>query len=291
METISEKRKLQRLGGSLFLSLPKTWLDQFSLKKRSEIFVSTDTESRLILTPLQTKHKEEHDVTLVFGSHLYRQLLTAYLRGITTIIILKKDGFSKTEREIVLTHTQGLMNTEIVEETSTKITLQQFSSEEVSLKTLVQRMFFLTHSMLLDMTTAKTKTDFENIKERDKTVGRFYMNIIMHLRAALTGKIFAKEYSIPEILDLRLLILHLEQIGDQIKALAHDAIEGDKCKVEDLHFLADKYQRAFASFVEHDVQTAEQFWDTEKQDRKRLVHHEKLLRMYDHIKDITDLVI
>ncbi|MBI2102382.1 hypothetical protein HYT55_00965 [Candidatus Woesearchaeota archaeon] len=291
METALEKRKLQRLGGSLFLSLPRNWLDQFSLKKGAEIFVSTDTEGRLILAPLQTQQREELDITLIFGPYLYRQLLTAYLRGITTIGILKKDGFSKAEREAVLNHTQGLMNTEIIEETSTKITLQQFSAEEVSLKMLVQRMFFLTHSMLLDLAIAKTKTDFENIKERDKTVGRFYMNIIMHLRAALTGRLLVKEYTLPEVLDLRLLILHLEQIGDQVKGLAYDALEGRKCKIEDLHFLAERYQRAFTSFVEHDVQTAERFWDTEKQDRRKLAYHEKLLRMYDHIKDITDLVI
>lgn len=291
MEIASEKRRLQRLGGSLFLSLPRNWLDQFSLKKGAEIFVSTDAEGRLILTPLQAKQREEQEITLIFGPYLYRQLLTAYLRGITTISIFRREGFSKAERETVLGYTQGLMNTEIIEETSTKITLQQFSAEEVSLKMLVQRMFFLTHSMLLDLTTAKTKTDFENIKERDKTVGRFYMNIIMHLRAALTGRLQVKEYAIPEVLDLRLLILHLEQIGDQIKGLAYDAIDGRKCEAGDLQFLAEKYQKAFTSFVEHDVQTAEQFWDTEKQDRRKLAHHEKLLRMYDHIKDITDLVI
>ncbi|MBI4140340.1 AbrB/MazE/SpoVT family DNA-binding domain-containing protein [Candidatus Woesearchaeota archaeon] len=286
-----EKRRLQELGGSLFISLPQEWVKTLQLKKGSELVLETGQNNQLCLSPVKAVRTLRKTRTLVFGKYLHRELIAEYLFGTEIIVVEKKDSFSKAERQQVFNYTNYLMNVEIVEETATKITIQHFHTEDAPLKMLIQRMFFLTHTMLLDLSAAKTKEEIDSILQRDMTVGKIYLNIIMHLRSFLTGRLLTKEYSLIDILDLRLLIKQIELIGDEIKGLAHAVLEGQKYKREDINFLADKYSEAFKSYVEKNVVVAQTFWDSEKRDKERLRHNEYLVRIYMHIKDISDLVI
>lgn len=290
-ENIAEKRHLQELGGSLFVSLPKEWLRNLQLKKGSELLMETGQNNQLCLSPAKTAEAQQHTAVINFGKYLHRELIAEYLFGTELIIINNKEGFSKSQRQQVIDYTNWLMNVEIVEETSTKITIQHFRTEDAPLKMLVQRMYFLTKSMLIDVATAKNKNDVENILDRDATVGKIYLNIIMHLRSFLTGRLLTKEYSLIQILDLRLLIKQIELIGDEIKGLVRDIIEGNKCNPADIKFLVIKYEQAFNSYIQKDVQSAKTFWDTEKTDKQRLRYNQYLVRIYTQIKDISDLVI
>ncbi len=290
-QNIIEKRKLQELGGSLFVSLPQQWAKELQLKKGAEITLETGQNNQLCLSPSKTAKAEKHIISLNFGKYLHRELIAQYLFGTEIIIINNKEGFSKAQRQQVLEYVAYLMNVEIVEESSTKITLQHFHTEDAPIKMLVQRMYFLTKSMLSDVANIKNKQDVENILDRDAIVGKVYLNIIMHLRSFLTGRLLTKEHSLIEILDLRLLIKQIELLGDEIKGLARDNIEGKKCRQEDINFLAQKYELAFAAYVEKDVLRARAFWDTEKIDKQRLRYNQYLVRIYSHIKDISDLVI
>ena len=284
------KRRLQELGGSLYISLPHNWLNELHLKKGSEIMMRAGPSGELVLHPTAPAQTPKQSMILTFGPHLYREIIREYLYGTEVIAVHKSSGFSKSERQHVLQYASRLMNTEVVEETTTKITIQHFRAEDVPLKTLVQRMYFLTHSMLTDLTAAKNIAACTSIIERDITVGKFYLNIIMHLRSFLTGRLLTKEYAFIDILDLRLLVERIEQIGDTIKQLAKDFSQRKKCSEKMLSFLAEKYALAFKAYLEKDLKVAQTFWDDEKSDRKYL-KDSRLVHLYDLIKDITDLII
>lgn len=286
-----EKRKLQELGGSLFISVPQEWIKTVGVKKGDELLLETGQNNQLCLSLAKPSKAEKHSAALNFGKYTYRELIAEYLFGTEIISIQKKEGFSKAQRQQIVDYTNKLMNVEIIEETSTKITIQHFHTDDAPLKLLVQRMYFLTKSMLVDIAAAKNKQDIENIFERDSTVGKIYLNIIMHLRSFLTGRLLTKEYSLVEILDMRLLIKQMELIGDEIKELAQELIQGKKCKPADVQFLVEKYEQAFNAYVARDVASAKTFWDTEKADKERVKHNPYFLRIYTHIKDISDLVI
>jgi len=290
-ENIVEKRKLQELGGSLFVSLPQEWIKRLQLKKGSELVLETGQNNQLCLAPATSAKSEKHIAILNFSKYLHRELIAEYLFGTEIIVINNKEGFTKTQRQQILNYVAYLMNVEIVEESSSKITIQHFHTEEAPIKMLVQRMYFLTKSMLADIASINNKQDVENILDRDAIVGKVYLNIIMHLRSFLTGRLLTKEYSLIEILDMRLLIKQIELIGDEIKGLARDFIEGKKCKFEDVKFLVDKYEKAFKAYIDKDVASAKEFWDSEKQDKYRLRYNQYLVRIYTQIKDISDLVI
>jgi phosphate uptake regulator len=114
----------------------------------------------------------------------------------------------------------------------------------------------------------------------------------MQQRSLLTSK-WSKDLSFTEILDLRLLIQKIEQIGDEIKTIVNKILSKEKLIIqkEDLIFLIKKYDESFNAYLRQDSEIAKKFWDTEKSDKKRLSYNQDLVRIYDHIKDITDLVI
>lgn len=186
----------------------------------------------------------------------------------------------------------NLLNLEVIEEEAGVITIQNLKSD-IPLKKMISRMYFLTKSMFEDMIASpKEKEVLQSIMERDKLVGKFYLAIIMHLRSLLTQK-WNKEISFVEMMDLRLLIERIELVGDMLKIIARNWLQGKKteAKVVDLQFLLQRYEQAYESYIKQDIKAAEQFWDLEKQDRAKLMHSGTLVRMYDIIKDITDLVI
>jgi phosphate uptake regulator len=287
-----EKRKLQELGGSLYLSLPSSWLSKFNVKKGNEIIISLEESGELRIFPEAIKAPEEKTSIIVYDKYLFRNLIRDYLFGSDIIKIKKTIPFTGVERKEISSHVSNLLNLEIIEEGSNSISIQNLKSD-IPIKKMIARMYFLTKSMMEDLIKDhKDKEILQSITERDKLVGKFYLAIIMQQRALLTRK-WSKELSLVEILDLRLLIQKIEQMGDEIKKLVMALLNHDKMKlnIEDIKFLLEKYESAYTAYIKQDTETAKKFWDTEKADKKRLSYNEDLVRIYDNIKDISDLVI
>lgn len=281
-----EIRKLQELGGSLYLSLPSLWTTSFNLRKGSPVFITSD-EGELRIFPSQSKKEGESFTLVKFTKGVFRELIREYLLGTDIIRIKKQSPFSILERKQISDHVNSLLNFEVVEETSDSITIQNLKSD-IPIKKLISRIYFLTKTMLEDLISTD-KEVLNSIVERDKSVGKFYFAIIAHQRKLLTQK-WSKEFSFTEIMDLRLLIERIEQIGDEIKFSAKFLLEGNKIKKEEIEFLSKKYEESFNAYVNKDVAIASNFWENEKNDKKKITN-DKLLKIYDLIKDISDLVI
>ncbi|PIN80714.1 hypothetical protein COV11_03505 [Candidatus Woesearchaeota archaeon CG10_big_fil_rev_8_21_14_0_10_30_7] len=281
-----ETRRLQELGGSLYVSLPSSWVSQFNLSKGSKIFILSEG-GELKLFPEEAPQKKEKTSTIIFTKGVFRTLIGEYLFGTDTIRIKKQTPFSNSERKQIQDYVNNLLNFEIIEELSNLITVQNLKSD-IPIKKLISRMYYLTKSMLEDLSTSDVET-LSGIIERDKLVGKFYFAVIMHTRALLTQR-WSKEFSFTELLDLRLLIERIEQIGDEIKVLAQAKINGLKLPSSEIIFLMDKYSQAYNSFVKMNVEVASKFWDTEKKDKTKLTNL-TMVRIYDLIKDIADLVV
>ncbi|MBI4919113.1 phosphate uptake regulator PhoU [archaeon] len=282
-----EKRRLQELGGSLYVSLPSSWINQFNLTKGSQVFILSE-DGQLKLFPKESPKEEEKTSIIHFTKGVFRILIREYLLGVDIIRIKKDTPFSNSDRSQIASQVNNFLSLEIVEETSNLITIQNLKSD-IPITKLIHRMYYLTKSMLEDL-NQEDKEVLLSVIERDKLVGKFYFAIIMQERALLTNK-WSQEFSFVELLDLRLLIERIEQIGDDIKELAGKLLSKDKIKKEDINFLLQKYDQAFKAYTKKDTVLAAKFWDTEKEDKKRVEYNEQLLRIYSKIKDIADLII
>lgn len=290
MET-PEKRRLQELGGSLFVSLPQKWIKNFHLGKGSDILVYLDEKGNLFLSPTKQQEKEKKSAVLEFGDFFYRELIREYLDGTDMVIIKNQEGFSKQQRDYVVHAVQNLMNCEIIEEDLKKIVIQNFRINETPLPALINRIYFLTKTMLADLAQEKAdKRLVESIIDRDKQVGKFYFHIIRTIKTLLDGYMIG-DLSLADLMTLRMAIERIEQIGDEIKAVAQEMLHGKKYQKDMLVFLLDTYDKSFSAFAQKDVLSAREFWKNEAAHRKQLGENIHLIRLYDHIKDLADLVI
>ncbi len=289
----NEKRKLQELGGSLYVSLPSAWISQFKLKKASTLNLSINNLGELKLYPEQIK-EEEKTVTIKYNQYIFRNLIRAYLFGNNIIIISKQTPFTKTERSEIFAIVNNLLNLEIIEEQRETIIIQNLKAD-IPIRKMVSRMFHLTKSMMEDLLTANdiinnNKELLQSIIDRDTLVGKFYLAIIMQIRASLTTE-WSKELSFVELLDLRLLIERIEKIGDEVKALAKSSLEKKKFLKADLEQLLQLYNEAYGAYWKNDLTIAEQFWDKDKEYKQKFSTQQQITQIYEYIKDITDLII
>ncbi len=292
---MEQKRRLQELGGSLYLSLPATWLQKFNVKKGSHIYITLEDSGALTIFPeknLKDEATREKTTTIHYNKYIFRNLMGAYLIGNDYIIIRKDAAFTRKERNEILTIVHNLLNVEIIEEESHKIIIQNLKSE-LDIKKLVTRMYQLTRTMLDDVINHKNdKEILQSVIDRDKLVGKCYLAIIMQIRASLTRS-WSKEISFVEMFDIRLLIERIEKIGDEIKHLAGEVLNKSKNRVkhEELTELMQLYEQAYAAYVKKDIATAEKFWDNEERYIKKFNHNMHMRTIYELIKDITDLVV
>lgn len=292
-EKLEEKRKLQELGGSLYLSLPSMWTNQFHLQKGSEVLIMQNNGALQIFPEkLHAETQKEKKTLIEYDHYFFRNLMGAYLKGSEVIVVKKKTAFTIQERQGILQCVNNLMNLEVMEEQANLILIQHLQTD-MPIKKMVARMYFLTKSMLEDLGAGWDDMEMlRNVANRDTLVGKFYLAIIMQERQLLTRQ-WSKELSFVEILHIRLLIQKMELIGDEIKELVEKRVKREKIgfKREDIIFLVERYHEAYEAFVKADVNLAKNFWDTEKADRKRVGYNQHLVRIYDYIKDMTDLVI
>ncbi|MFX1260288.1 MAG: hypothetical protein ACFFAN_20755, partial [Promethearchaeota archaeon] len=112
----------------------------------------------------------------------------------------------------------SLPNTEIIEDHSQRIVIQNFGYKKIPTKKLIQRLLYL----LCDM--------FENLKEGSikeleynfKQLQRFYFILITHIRTYLRTGLYISEdtvFSPIEALDYRLFCEKIEQIGKILRDL------------------------------------------------------------------------
>ncbi len=282
METI--KRKLQTLGGSLFLSLPQEWAKRFRLKKGSEVNIAADSSGALRISPEMFKEEAKQSAVIMNNRHVMRDILVEYLKGTEIIRVKGSQPFSALERKNIAKAASMLMNTEIIEETSDTITIQNFRVTDMPLEKMVDRLYYLVRSMLSDMQEAKGDIS-EVLHERDKLVGRFYFAIIMQIRGLLSGR-FGTSISPIDAYTYRLLAERLERIGDEAKALAKD-MKG--ISREQVKMLIEKYDKAYRAFMDDNLDAAKEFWDEEKKIKESL-KNQNMKAIYDNIKDMADLI-
>lgn len=277
------KRKLQTLGGSLFLSLPQEWVKLFKLRKGSEVNISTDSSGALRISPEMPKEEIRHSVSVENNRHVMRDILVEYLKGTEVIKVKNQQPFTAAERKNIAKAASMLMNTEIIEETSDTIVIQNFHVTDMPLEKMVDRLYYLVRSMLSDIHESKSNIS-EVLNERDKLVGRFYFAIIMQIRGLLSGR-FGTSISPIDAYTYRLLAERLERIGDEIKMLANaKSIKKDEVKI-----LIEKYDKAYRAFMNDDLDAAKEFWDEEKR-IKDMLKNPNMKAIYDNIKDMADLI-
>ena len=208
-------RKLQNLGGSLYVSLPKAWTVKYKLKEKSPVALELRDDGTLIVKPKVEQPNEalKEEYVLEADQYVIWELLKKSLAGLTNIVITSDKEINKGLRKDIRRYVNRLPNTEIIEETKHKMTIQNFGYKEIPTKKLIKRLLDLVANMFEDLRTGSLDELHYNFVDLRK----FYFILVIHIRTYLRTGIYissSSDFTPLEAMDYRMLCEKNQEIGE-----------------------------------------------------------------------------
>lgn len=261
-----EIRKLQCTGGGTYiLSLPKKWIEKYSLEK-GDSFALFEQENGLFITP-KFEEKKEKQAEIIADDFVSRKIMTFYTYGYTSIKIT--GALTNDIRFQIRETVDTLLGYEIIDEKEKSVIIQDLlNPSELPTKKALKREYFLASSMHRDLTRAISLETFElanDIIARDSEVDRLYFLIVRQLRSALQNTGFAERVGVSplECLDFRIVAKNVEEIADSAEAASRNLLEvttiEDDIMTDLINFSRLAYfmhETAFRAFLEADKSCA-----------------------------------
>jgi len=243
------RRKVQIAGGSTFtVSLPKHWTEEHGIGRGSLIDFHREDDA-LWLTPHQNGERTEGilEITGLDDAQLARAVTAMYISGFD-IITLETGRLTTAQRRTIGDTAQGLIGLEVIDETASRIQLQDLmNSSELSLPTAITRMHLVATEMLADAVTALIENDPDlstNVIQRDDDVDRFWAWVSRAFRSELRAPGRPTELGIDRetSFDFHTAARQLERIADHATKIAQQSHELDEIPPAVTEALVELYE-------------------------------------------------
>ena len=233
-------RRLQKIGSSILVSLPKEWIDANELSKSNQVEIETNQNNLSIRTQLSKRPSKEVEISypLSEGEGIVPTITGAYLLGFDVIRIVGKSSISINDRENVRGSMRKLVGLEIIDEDASNISVQ-FLLDETSInpQNILKRMSSIALGMFNDVVLALKngdKTNLEAVANRDAEINRQYFLLVRLIRSTIMDTRLAGIFNLEniDILDYRIAANTLEIAGDTVVELSKSLIKSNLSKVE-----------------------------------------------------------
>ena len=259
-------RRLQKIGSSILVSLPKEWIDANNLDKTNQVEIETNQNNLSIRTQLSKRPSKEIEISypLPKGESIVPTITGAYLLGYDIIRIVSKSPISIADRESVRGSMRRLVGMEIIDEDATNISVQFLLDEtSVNPQNILKRMSSIALGMFTDVVSSLEsgdKTNLETISNRDAEINRQYFLLVRLIRSTIMDTRLAGIFNLEniDILDYRIAANTLEIAGDTVVELAESLIKSNLSKTElkKLHGftkdMAEIQSKSIDSFISND---------------------------------------
>ncbi|MDP6897771.1 MAG: phosphate uptake regulator PhoU [Candidatus Nitrosopelagicus sp.] len=233
-------RRLQKIGSSILVSLPKEWIDANNLDKTNQVEIETNQNNLSIRTQLSKRPSKEIQISypLPKGESIVPTITGAYLLGFDIIRIVSKSPISFADRESVRGSMRRLVGMEIIDEDATNISVQFLLDEtSVNPQNILKRMSSIALGMFSDVVASLEngdKTNLETIANRDIEINRQYFLLVRLIRSTIMDTRLAGIYNLEniDILDYRIAANTLEIAGDTVVELSESLIKSNLSKTE-----------------------------------------------------------
>jgi len=225
-----EARKLQRVGASYLISVPKHWVDSNGLKKGSMVIVHERADGMLILDPGLAEAPLRQRSVITNPSNVARDILAGYLAGNDVVEINLGKEMTPTLKREVKGMADFLVGVEILEEDASKMTLQCLIPRSIDAITYLRRTYGIAAKMHEDAIRSFIRNDQElaqDVLDRDREVDRLYFLVVRQLRKAIASPIGDLMLSPLNLLDYRLVAKEVEAIADGCASIAEQVLSKD----------------------------------------------------------------
>ena len=233
-------RRLQKIGSSILVSLPKEWVDANNLDKSNQVEIETNQNNLSIRTQQSKRPSKEIEISypLPKGESIVPTMTGAYLLGFDLIKIVGKSPISISDRESVRGSMRRLVGMEIIDEDATNISVQFLLDEtSVNPQNILKRMSSIALGMFSDVVLSLQsgdKTNLETISNRDAEINRQYFLLVRLIRSTIMDTRLAGIFNLEniDILDYRIAANTLEIAGDTVVELSESLIKSNLTKTE-----------------------------------------------------------
>lgn len=217
-------RRLQKIGSSILVTLPKEWVDANKLGKSSQVEVETGQDSLSISVNKDNRSSKEVTISypLPQDENIVADITGAYLLGYDIIRIQGKKSIPIEDREKIRTSMRRLVGMEIIDEDATNVNVQ-FLLDATTLQPdkILKRISSLALGMYNDVVEGLISSDKSNLltlSNRDVEVNRQYFLLVRLIRSTMIDVRLAGAFSLEniDILDYRVAANLLENAGDTI---------------------------------------------------------------------------
>ena len=222
-------RRLQKIGSSILVTLPKEWVDANNLGKRSQVEIETGEDSLSISANKERRPSKEVVISypLPKDENIVADITGAYLLGYDIIRIQGKQSIPIEDREKIRNSMRRLVGMEIIDEDASNVNMQ-FLLDPATLQPdkILKRISALALGMFNDVVTGLISDDKSNLltlSNRDIEVNRQYFLLVRLIRSTMIDVRLAGAFSLEtiDILDYRIAANLLENAGDTIVELAN----------------------------------------------------------------------
>jgi len=233
-------RRLQKIGSSILVSLPKEWVDANDLDKSNQVEIEINQNNLSVRTQQSKRPSKEIEISypLPKGESIVPTITGAYLLGFDIIKIVGKLPITISDRESVRGSMRRLVGMEIIDEDATNISVQFLLDEtSVNPQNILKRMSSIALGMFSDVISSiqsGDKTNLETISNRDAEINRQYFLLVRLIRSTIMDPRLASIFNLEniDILDYRIAANTLEIAGDTVVELSQSLIKSNLTKTE-----------------------------------------------------------
>jgi len=222
-------RRLQRIGSSILVSLPKEWVVANNLDKGSEVEIETGQDSISISANKEVRPTKKLVISypLPKEENIVADITGAYLLGFDIIEINSKSIIPSKDREEIRNSMRRLVGMEIIEEDASHINMQfLLDATTLNPEKILKRMSSIAIGMYDDVSNgliSDDKSNLQSLSKRDVEVNRQYFLLVRLIRSTLVDKRLANVFNLEniDVLDYRVAANILENAGDSIVELSN----------------------------------------------------------------------
>ncbi len=249
-------RKLQKISGSFFVSLPKKWIENFNLESKSPVRIDIRSDGSLLISPkiIQQEKYLKDELILQISPYVPREIVKHSLSGQTNIVVISDKEIDKDLKSEIRWLVNGLPNTEIIEDHRQRIVIQNFGYKKIPTKKLIQRQLYL----ITDMFENLLDNIIEELKDNFKQLRRFYFILVTHIRTYLRTGVYVSEdsdFTPLEAMDLRMFCEKIEDIGIILRDLRLS-----ENVIEFFQEIQQYFNEVMTAYLKKDLELAHHSW-------------------------------
>ncbi len=148
---MSETRKLQRIGKTLYVSIPKSWTTVMQLKKGDKVKLIPQSDDSLCICSADTRERPREIILRIKAKDsthsLKREIVAAYVDGFDIIKLKVEERIADEQQENIREIVDHLFGLEIIEISGDTIIIQCLLKRTLKIDVTIQRIYSVISSM------------------------------------------------------------------------------------------------------------------------------------------------